>query len=117
MKDLPEDRFIEKRRVKGVRQGRNERENPKTIGRRRREEALRKESKRRGGPRPMKTRELPNTRSLCMDERSMIPIVWMTIKSDAADFKAMKSRESKQRQPEENQVENREHELEGSEER
>jgi hypothetical protein len=114
---LTEDRFIEKRRVKGVRSGRYEREIPKTIGRRRREEALRKEIKRRGGPRPMKIRESPKTRSLCMDERSMMPIVWMTINSDAADFKAMKSRESKQRQPEANQEENREHELEGSEER
>ena len=61
-----------------------------------------------------KISESPKTRSLCMEERSMMPIVWMITKSVAADLKAMKRTESKQRQEEENQVEKREQELDGS---
>jgi hypothetical protein len=117
MKVLVEARFIEKRRVKGVRRGVKEREMPKTVGRLLREGAWRNDNRRRGGPRLVRIRESPKTRSLSMEERSMMPIVWMTTKSVAADFKAMKRTESKQRQEEENQVENREHALDGSEER
>ena len=61
----------------------------------------------------MEIRESPKTRSLRMEERSMMPIVWMTTHSEVVDFKAMYRTESKQRQDEENQVEKSEHELEG----
>lgn len=61
----------------------------------------------------MEIRESPKTRSLRMEERSMMPVVWMTTNSEVVDFKAMYRTESKQRQDEENQVEKSEHELEG----
>jgi hypothetical protein len=89
------------------------RETPNTCGRMRREGALRYEERGRGGSRLMEIRESPKTRSLRMEERSMMPIVWMTTNSEVFDFKAMYRTESKQRQDEENQVEKSEHELEG----
>jgi hypothetical protein len=65
----------------------------------------------------MEIRESPKTRSLYMEERSMILVVWMTTKLVAADFKAMKRTESKHRHEEENQMEKREQEFDGSEAR
>ena len=113
MKALVEFLFIERSRAKGVRRGLKMRETPNTNGRTRREGALRKEERRRAGSRLMEIRESPKTRSLRMEERSMMPIVWMTTNSEAFDFKAMYGTEAKQRQEDENQEEKSERELEG----
>jgi hypothetical protein len=113
MTALVEVLFIEKNRAKGVWRGLKTRETPNTCGRMRREGALRYEERGRGGSRLMEIRESPKTRSLRMEERSMMPVVWMTTNSEVVDFKAMYRTESKQRQDEENQVEKSEHELEG----